>query len=301
MPAPAGAGNRTVHPARNIGRLPLGSREIFLLGYGSKAGTHTKRNARQGMKRHEQNFPGELGVITLYGMGSPNVRKILLMLEELEVPYRTQRLSVFEGEQFDPAFEAISPFNKVPVLVEDGAEGEAAQSICESGAILLYLAERFGRFLPTAGPERYAVMQWLLLQTSNIGPMFGQYIHFKLIGDAGKGYSRERYLTIAARAYEIVEQRLGQSPWLGGADYSIADIATYHWMMKPENYRVDRAHCPNLMRWCAAIAERPAARREAEAAVALTADDLKLVRDAPADQLERFFWRDRRPGGMMLP
>lgn len=240
-------------------------------------------------------------MITLYGMGSPNVRKVLLMLEELEVDYRLHRISVFEGEQFDPEFEAISPFNKVPVLVEDGAGDAPPQTLCESGAILIYLAERFGRFLPAAGHERYTVMQWLMLQTSNIGPMFGQYIHFKLIGDAGKGYSRERYLTMAARAYEIVEQRLGQSPWLGGSEYSIADIATYHWMAVPKNYRVDPAQCPNLMRWLGEIAERPAARREAQAAVALTGDDLTMVRDAPADQLERFFWRDRRPDRLMLP
>lgn len=231
-------------------------------------------------------------MITVYGMPSPNVRKVLLMLEELEVPYQTKRIGVFDGDQFDPAFRAISPFSKVPVLVEDGADGAAsAQSICESGAILIYLAERFGAFLPSSGTARYAVMQWLMIQMANVGPMLGQLNHFKLVGEAGRGYPLDRYKMICERTYTILDQRLAESEYLAGPDYSIADIATYHWSGYLERHGHDAANFPHLTRWRDAIAARPAAIRELAAIDTVAGDDQEKMRSATTEQLDRFFWR----------
>jgi GSH-dependent disulfide-bond oxidoreductase len=192
-------------------------------------------------------------MITLYGMGSPNVVKVYIALEELGLPYTVQPIDVFSGKQFDEAFLKLNPNAKVPVIVDpDGP-----------GAILLYLAEKTGKLLPTETRAKYDVIQWLMTQMSTVGPMFGQYVHFLRFAPAGNDYSKSRYLTQAYRVCEVIEQRLSGSTYLGGAEYSVADIATFPWLRNvPAFLGADgAAKLPNIMRWVKAIDERPAVKK----------------------------------------
>lgn len=224
----------------------------------------------------------------LHGMTSPNVRKIALMLEELEAPYDLRQVKVFAGEQFTPAFRALNPLSKVPVLVDR----ETGQALFESGAILVYLAEAFGRFLPAAGPGRYETLKWLFVQTSNVGPMLGQYNHFRVAGDGIGSYAYERYRKLSARLYALLDERLATCRHLAGDDYSIADIATYHWAGYVDIHRMDWADYPHLARWRAEIGARPAALREVETNRRLAyAEPDSLAAASPAD-IDRFWWRD---------
>jgi len=225
----------------------------------------------------------------LYGMGSPNVRKILLMLEELEAPYDVKLVHVFSAEQFTPGYRALNPFSKVPVLVDRSAGGEAGYPVFESGAILIYLAETFGRLLPAAGPERYETLKWLFGQTSNIGPMLGQFNHFR--GQTDQAYGQERYGSISRRLLEILDERLGTTPYLAGEAYTVADVATYHWAGYVDVYKWDWADFPNLARWRGDIGRRPAAQREAEALKRLYAQGADSIADASKENLDKFWWR----------
>jgi GST-like protein len=224
----------------------------------------------------------------LHGMTSPNVRKIVLMLEELEAPYEIQPTKVFRGDQFTPEFRALNPFSKVPVLTDR----ETGQSIFESGAILIYLAETFGRFLPTSGPARYETLKWLFAQTSNIGPMFGQFNHFRLAKEVGGPYAFERYRNISAKLYAVLNERLGAERYLAGPDYSIADIATVHWAGYVDTHEMNWSDFPHLKRWCDAIAARPAARREAEIFPRLVDPPESGFASMTKTDADRFFWRD---------
>jgi len=227
--------------------------------------------------------------LVLYGMTSPNVRKIVLMLEELEAPYALRKVKVFGGEQFGPAFRALNPLSKVPVLVD---RGQGDYPVFESGAILIYLAETFGRLLPAAGRPRYETLKWLFAQTSNVGPMLGQYNHFRVMGEASAPAAYDRYRGISARIYHLLDERLGDRPYLAGDDYSIADIATYHWAGYVDVHEMDWADFPNLARWRGAIGERPAARREAKVRELLTYDAPDSLQSASQADLDRFWWRD---------
>jgi len=162
--------------------------------------------------------------LVLYGGGSPNVRKVGIMLEELGLPYELRHVNVFSGEQFAPQFLAMNPIGKVPVLV-DPALG---RPLFESGAILFYLAERHGKFFPADGAARYEVMQWLMVQMAAVGPMFGQLTHFRIVLRPGsEPYAEGRYAAQAERIYRVLDTRLAAHPWIAGDDYSIADMATY--------------------------------------------------------------------------
>ena len=168
-------------------------------------------------------------MIDLYGCGSPNVLKILLMLEETELPYRLHAVNVHAGEQFREEFLALNPNAKVPVIVDhDMTSGPHA--VFESGAILYYLAEKTGRFLGHTHVERSACMQWLTWQVAGVGPMFGQALHFQFVAPDGNEYARRRYLTEVKRLYDVAERRLAQSQWLAGDDYTIADMAAWPWL-----------------------------------------------------------------------
>lgn len=224
----------------------------------------------------------------LHGMTSPNVRKIVLMLEELEQAYDIEIVKVFRGGQFEPAFRTLNPFSKVPVLVDREA-GDLA--LFESGAILIYLAETFGRFLPASGVARAQTLQWLFAQTSNIGPMFGQLNHFRMPG-ADAPYALERYRGIAARLYRILDERLAANAFLAGEDYSIADIATFHWAGYLEQHELNWADHTHLKRWRDNIAVRPAAQRERAATPRLTAPPGEGFADASPADMARFFWRN---------
>ncbi|WP_157215532.1 glutathione S-transferase family protein [Flavisphingomonas formosensis] len=226
--------------------------------------------------------------LTLYGMGSPNVRKVGIMLEELGLAYELRHVCVFSGEQFDPAFQALNPLGKVPVLVDSAA----GATIFESGAILFYLAERHGALLPAAGLARYETMQWLMVQMASIGPMFGQHTHFSLLPAGSEPYSAARYKAQAERLYRLLDDRLAVRDWIAGDAYSIADIATYPWALYLERHGFSPADHPALGRWAERIGARPAiarsAARFAEAFDVPTRDDIRI---ATPRELDRFFVR----------
>lgn len=203
-------------------------------------------------------------MIELYGMSSPNVRKILIMLEEITLPYRSHHIAVFCGKQFDEGFLALNPMAKVPVLRD--AQGPAGEvPIFESGAILIYLAETYApQFLPAAGPGRWEVLKWLMLQVANVGPALGQHSHFRLQADANP-YAATRFRHMAAQVYRALERRLSEAPWLGGEAYSIADMATYPWSRYLRRHGMDPAEFPHLTAWKERLAGRPAVIRAFEA------------------------------------
>lgn len=201
-------------------------------------------------------------MIDLYGMASPNVLKVLLILEELELPYRMHRIDIWSGDQYTPEFKAMNPNSKVPVIVDpDGPEGQPV-TVFESGAILLYFAEKHGRFLPTEPRARIATLQWLMLQMGSIGPMFGQANHFRLSAPAGNKYGLSRYMTEVKRLCDVLEVRLSESPYLGGGEYGVADMAAWPWIAYYTKANgVDIDSVPAVKRWADKIKERPATAR----------------------------------------
>jgi GSH-dependent disulfide-bond oxidoreductase len=231
-------------------------------------------------------------MITLYGMGSPNVVKIYIGLEELGLPYTVQPVDVFSGQQFDPAFLKVNPNAKVPVIVDPDGPGGKPYTVFESGAILLYLAEKTGKLLPTETRAKYDTIQWLMTQMSTVGPMFGQYVHFVRFAPAGNDYSKSRYITQAHRVCEAIEQRLAGSTYLGGPEYSIADIATFPWMRNvPALLGADAAaKFPNITRWVKAIDERAAVKKALAEVEAVRARTTAFDKAEPAD-LDRMFGR----------
>ena len=196
-------------------------------------------------------------MIDLHTWGTPNGQKASIALEELGLPYNVFPVNIGKGDQFKPDFLAISPNNKIPAIVDhDGPNGQSI-AIFESGAILIYLAEKTGKLLPKDTAGRFATLQWLMFQIGSVGPMMGQAGHFKMFAPEKIPYAIERYTTEVARIASVVEKRLGQSEYLAGA-YSIADIAVYPWLRGLERQGVDVAAYPNIGRWRDAIGARPA-------------------------------------------
>ena len=230
-------------------------------------------------------------MIELYGMGSPNVRKIAIMLEEVGAAYAFRHVDVFRAEQFDPAFEKLNPNRKVPVLVDHEAVTGGPVTIFESGAILIYLAEKYGRFLPVVGPERSRVLQWLMVQTCNIGPMLGQLNHFQFVARDGNDYSWSRYYRESERLYTLLEGRLAGLPYLAGQEYSIADIATYPWALYLEKHGFRPEDYPALSAWRERIAARPAVGVAMHAIEQATSGDAAALATASPKDLDRFFGR----------
>jgi GST-like protein len=199
-------------------------------------------------------------MIELYSWPTPNGHKIHIMLEEIGLPYRAHAVDIGRGEQFDPAFLAISPNNKIPAMVDsEGPDGKPI-SIFESGAMLLYLAEKTGKLLPKDARGRYEVMQWLMFQMGSIGPMLGQAHHFRAYAPEKLPYAIDRYTKEAGRLYGVMDRQLADRAYLAG-DYSIADIAVFPWLRSWERQGVDLADYPNVKRWFDAIAARPAVER----------------------------------------
>lgn len=199
--------------------------------------------------------------LDLYTWPTPNGHKVHILLEELGVPYTVIPVDIVAGEQFDPDFLKISPNNKMPALVDsDGPDG-APIALFESAAIMIYLAEKFGRFMPVEARGRYTVLQWLMFQMASIGPMMGQAQHFIQYAPEGNDYARGRYTKEAARLYGVVDRRLAESPYIAGADYSIADMAVWPWMKFSKYQGVERESYPNFLRWFDEIADRPAVKR----------------------------------------
>ncbi|MEN1995056.1 MULTISPECIES: glutathione binding-like protein [Stenotrophomonas] len=201
-------------------------------------------------------------MIDLYYWPTPNGHKVTLMLEETGLPYQIQPVNIGAGDQFTPAFLAISPNNKMPALVDhQPTDGGAPQSVFESGAILLYLAEKTGRFLPADSRGRVAVLEWLFWQMAGLGPMSGQMGHFNVYAPEKIPYAIERYDNEVRRLHGVMDKRLAQTAYLGGEAYSIADMASYPWIGAYDKLPVDFSAFPNLKRWHDAIAARPATQR----------------------------------------
>jgi GSH-dependent disulfide-bond oxidoreductase len=199
-------------------------------------------------------------MIDLYTWTTPNGFKVSIALEELGLPYTVHPVHIGAGEQFKAEFLAFSPNNKIPAIVDhDGPSGRPFP-IFESGAILLYLAEKAGALLPKEPEARWVAVQWLMFQMGGIGPMLGQTHHFRSYAPEKIPYAIDRYTNEAKRLYGVLDKRLAQVPFLAG-DYSIADIATFPWLRNPEGQGVDLAQYPHVARWREAIAARPAVVR----------------------------------------
>ena len=195
-------------------------------------------------------------MIDLYTWTTPNGRKISIALEEFGLPYEVHAIDISNGEQFQPDFLAISPNNKIPAIVDR----DNGLAMMESGAILLYLAEKTGRLMPTDSTGRWEAMQWLMFQMGHIGPMLGQVHHFVRYNQGKAPYAEERYLKEAQRLYGVLDKRLEGREYIVG-DYSIVDIATWPWISRFEWQTIDLNQYPNVKRWYVAIAGRPAVQK----------------------------------------
>jgi GST-like protein len=200
-------------------------------------------------------------VIDLYTWTTPNGRKASIMLEECALPYRVHPINIGKNvDQFTPEYVKLNPNSKIPTIVdEDGPDGRPI-AIFESGAILIYLAEKTGRFMPKDARARLVALQWLMFQMGGVGPMFGQAHHFLRTAPEKVPYAIERYRKETLRLYGVLERRLGEVPYLAG-EYSVADIATYPWVARHEWHQVDLADFPAVKRWYDAIGARPAVAR----------------------------------------
>jgi GST-like protein len=231
-------------------------------------------------------------MIEFYAMGSPNVVKVYIALEELGLSYNVHPVDVFTGKQFNAEFLKLNPMAKVPVIIDSDGPGGKPVTLFESGAILQYLAEKTGKLLPKDMAAKYEAIEWMMVQMTTLGPMFGQHVHFVRFAPAGNDYSKSRYTTQVHRVLEVMDQRLAGTPWLGGAEYSIADIATYPWARNiPALLGTDAAaKYPNLMRWVGVISERPAVKKALAAVDDVRARTTQFDK-AQANDLDKMFGR----------
>lgn len=195
-------------------------------------------------------------MIDLYTWTTPNGRKVSILLEELGVPYEAHAINIGEGDQHTPDFLAISPNNKIPAIVDR----DNGLTLMESGAIMIYLAEKHGQFLPTEPVARARVMEWLMWQMGGLGPMLGQAHHFVHFNPDKSDYARERYASEAARLYGVLDRRLDGRVFIVD-EYSIADMACWPWVSRHEWQAIDLKDYPNVRRWYQAIAAREAVQR----------------------------------------
>ncbi len=199
--------------------------------------------------------------IELWTWNTPNGRKISVALEEMGLPYTVHPVNISKGEQLDPAFLKISPNNKIPAIVDPEGPGGAPISVFESGAILLYLGMKTGKFWPADLRAQVPVMEWLMWQMGGFGPMPGQVHHFLQVeNEADRRYGLERYMKETRRLYGVLDKRLGEAAFVAGA-VSIADFAILGWAWRHERHQVDLADFPNVKRWYEAMMARPATAR----------------------------------------
>jgi GST-like protein len=203
-------------------------------------------------------------MIEAYSWATPNGHKVHIMLEECGLPYRAIPVDIGAGAQFEPEFLAISPNNKIPAIVDPDGPGGAPISIFESGAILVYLAAKTGRFLPADDRGRYSALEWLMFQMGSIGPMLGQAHHFRVYAPEKIAYAIERYTNEARRLYGVLDKRLANSKYVAGAEYGIADIAIFPWLRSWKNQGIDWVDFPHLKGWFDEVAARPAVQRGVE-------------------------------------
>ncbi|QZZ21356.1 glutathione S-transferase N-terminal domain-containing protein [Leptothermofonsia sichuanensis E412] len=192
-------------------------------------------------------------MIDLYTFTTPNGRKVSIMLEEVELPYTVHVIDITKGDQFTPAFVAINPNSKIPAIIDRTTD----MTIFESGAILIYLAEKTGKLMPLDQKNRFLILEWLMFQMASIGPMFGQLNHFKRFAPEKIPYAIDRYEKETLRLYGVLDSQLAKHEFICG-DYSIADIATFPWVAAYEFQGLTLNHHPNLKRWFETIQARPA-------------------------------------------
>lgn len=218
--------------------------------------------------------------LLLFSWPTPNGHKVHILLEELQMPYSVNAIDIGAGDQFDPDFLAISPNNKIPAILDpNGPDGEPF-ALFESGAIMVYLASKTNRFLGNTDAERFTVLQWLMFQMGGLGPMLGQAHHFRNYAPEKIDYAINRYSNEAKRLYNVLDKRLGESEYLGGDEYTIADMAAFPWTRSYENQGIVLEDFPNVKRWFDAIAARPAVQR----GVAVLAEARRPVTDAKAHE-----------------
>ncbi|HXC89508.1 MAG TPA: glutathione binding-like protein [Stellaceae bacterium] len=207
--------------------------------------------------------------IELHTWNTPNGRKISVALEEMGLSYSVHPVNISKGEQFAPAFLKISPNNRIPAIVDPEGPGGAPISIFESGAILLYLGEKTGKFWPKGDLRRQVpVLEWLMWQMGGFGPMPGQVHHFLTVKDENdKRYGLERYTKETRRLYGVLDKRLGEAEFAGGGEVSVADFAILGWAWRHERHLVDLADFPNVKRWYETMMARPATKRGFEVAL----------------------------------
>ncbi len=219
-------------------------------------------------------------MIQVHSWPTPNGHKVHIMLEEcgqrLGRDWQVHAVDIGKGDQFAPDFLAISPSNKIPAITDpDGPDGKPI-SLFESGAILVYLASRFGKFLPRSDRQKFEVLQWLMFQMGGVGPMLGQAHHFRIYAPEKVEYAINRYTNEARRLYGVMDRRLKDRKFIAGNQYTIADIAIFPWLRSWQNQGIDWADYPRLKDWFDRIAERPAVQR----GVAVLADARKPANDA---------------------
>lgn len=219
-------------------------------------------------------------MIEVWSWPTPNGHKVHIALEELGLPYRVVPVDIGAGEQFRPEFLAITPNHRIPAIVDPDGPGGRPLALFESGAILIYLAEKAGRLIPADPAARLACLQWLMFQMGGVGPMFGQYNHFAAYAPERLPYAVERYGNEVARLHRVLDKRLSEAEFLAGDEYSIADVATFPWVRDPGRRGVDLADYPAVRRWHDAVAARPAVAR----GVAVLAD---RRRSGPLTEAER--------------
>jgi GST-like protein len=220
-------------------------------------------------------------MIEVYSWPTPNGHKVHIMLEECGIPYRVHAVDIGQGDQFAPEFLAISPNNKVPAIVDPEGPDGAPISLFESGAILLYLAGKSGRFLPASTRGKYEVLQWLMFQMGGVGPMLGQAHHFRIYAPEKIPYAIDRYTNEARRLYGVMNRQIARSTYIAGPEYSIADIAIFPWLRSWKNQGIDWNDFPHLKGWFDEIAARPAVQR----GVGVLADARKPLLDERAREV----------------
>jgi GST-like protein len=231
-------------------------------------------------------------MIDLYGMYSPNAVRIFIALEEFGLPYQVKPVDVFSGQQFNPEFRKLNPIAKVPVIVDHEGPGGKPYTVFESAAIMLYLADKTGKLLPTGKAAHFEAVQWLIQGVTALGPMCGQYFHFLRFAPPGNDYAVSRYRTQVHRVYEVAEERLGKVPYLGGSEFSVADIAWLPWarflplMLGP----TAAAKYPKVTAWAAKLSARPAVAKALAAVDAMNPELTQLDKATP-EVLDKLFGR----------
>lgn len=230
-------------------------------------------------------------MITLYGGPTPNARKIAIALLEMALEWRLEHVDILAGDQLTPEFLALNPNNKTPVIVDANGPAGGRFVLWETGAILLYLAEKTGRFLPQDPTKRAICWQWLMFQMTGVGPMFGQQAHFTHYAKERHEYAIQRYSREVDRLMMVVDKRLGDAEWLGGDEYTIADMATLPYLRRQ---LIERAgHFPNVDRWGAAMLERPAVAEGMKVGVA-RAETIEGGLTGFTDEHRAILWGDRQ-------